>query len=87
MLNYIRIFGTREQLLTLPRLSGMEVRPRTANQLEDGSWEVYAYATDADLIELGNQGFDFDIRVSSSDQGDHLARLDNFIGENNQGIG
>lgn len=81
MPSYIRIEGTKEQLLGITDISGLQLRQRTADQMESGNWEVYAYATAASITEIQSRGPTVEVLATEEDVNAHLASLDEDIGK------
>jgi hypothetical protein len=67
MNSFIRITGTKEQLLHLPSTGFLEVRIRSANQLEQNLWEVTAYADELSISTLRADNYNVTILMTAEE--------------------
>lgn len=58
MNNFIRIQGTKTMLLNLPEAGYLEIRVKSANQLDEDLWQITAFADDIAISALSSAGYD-----------------------------
>ena len=84
MPNYVKISGTKTELLSLGGIIDLQIRPRTARETGVGMWEVFAYATDAAITDVQGRGPSVEIVVTEAQRQAHLTSLDDFIGDESE---
>ncbi len=65
MKSFIKMKGTRSQLYNLPVEGFLEVRIKSATQLDDGLWEVNAFADETAIAALQARGITVETLVSA----------------------
>lgn len=75
-MNYVRISGSREQLLSVHIVPGLMLQARSANEAEGGQWVVFGYAPDNAITALQGLGYTVDILIDQNAINDHLASLE-----------
>ena len=87
MAGYIKITGSRSTLESIHDINGLAIRPRTGKQTGPDEHMVKAYASDDAITELQGRGATVTVLKTSEDTQTHLASLEGYIGENNNGEG
>lgn len=87
MAGYIKITGSRSVLENIHDINGLSIRPRTARQLGSDEHMVKAYASNDAIGQLEGRGATVTLLRSSEDTQVHLASLEGYIGEHNNGEG
>jgi hypothetical protein len=85
MAGYIKITGPRSILENIHDINGLAIRPRTGKQTGPDEHLVKAYASDDAIAQLEGRGATVTVLKSSEDTQTHLASLEGYIGENNNG--
>lgn len=71
----IRIAGPTEAMRRLAEVEGLDFERTSASRLDDDTWQVAGYATDAALAELGERGLQTELVVPAEQVAEERAVL------------
>jgi hypothetical protein len=63
----VRIVGPTAEMLRLPDVEGLDFERTSATRLDDDTWQVAGYATDAALEELHARGLHTELVVPADE--------------------